>query len=93
MNLKIQDFWIRTNTLIKEKKLTQEQLCKECGIVLSTYKGWVMRGIYPNARQVVDMAKMLETTPEYLVYGEVTDSFESKYKELKESIQKVLDEK
>lgn len=93
MNLKTQEFWIRTNNLIKEKKITQEYVCKECDIVLSTYKGWVMRGIYPNGKQVVDIAKLLEVSPEYLIYGEKTDSFESKYKELKESIQKVLDEK
>lgn len=69
MNLETQEFWIRVNKLTKEKKLTQIKLCEKCNIALPTYKGWIMRGIYPNAKQVVDMAKILETTPDFLVYG------------------------
>ena len=84
MNLRTMDFWIRTSKLIKENNLTQESFCNECGIVLSTYKGWNLRGIYPNAKQVVDMAKLLKTTPEYLVYGTEPQN------ELPEDLQSVI---
>ena len=73
MNLETQNFWIRVNSLIKENHITQETLCNECGIVLSTYKGWNLRGIYPNAKQLLDICKVLNTTPEYLIYNKKSD--------------------
>lgn len=63
------NFWINVNTLIKSRKTTQEQICKETGISLNTLRGWVSKDVFPRADEAVKLSKALHTSVEYLVTG------------------------
>lgn len=67
-------FWTNVNNLIKSRKTTQEALCNELGISLNTLRGWISKDILPRADEAVRIAKALDTTVEYLVTGEVSDT-------------------
>jgi transcriptional regulator with XRE-family HTH domain len=63
------DFWERLRDTLKGKDLTQEWLARKINVPIGTFKNWLTRGTYPNAQQVVDIAKLLNTSAEYLVTG------------------------
>jgi transcriptional regulator with XRE-family HTH domain len=69
------DFWERLRETIKEKNLTQEWLARKIGVPIGTFKNWLTRETYPNARQIVSIARLLNTTVEYLVDGVEHGSF------------------
>ena len=68
------DFWDRLKDQLKERDLTYEVVARKLKIPIGTFKNWLLRKTYPDARKIVDIAKMLNTTVEYLVDG--TDSME-----------------
>lgn len=80
-------FWTNVNNLIKSQKTTQEALCKETNLSLNTLRGWVSKNVLPRADEAVRIAKSLNTTVEYLVTGEVSDTA----RELAELKAKVLE--
>ena len=63
------DFWDRLKDQIKERDFTYEIVARKLKIPIGTFKNWLLRKTYPDARQIVDVAKMLNTTVEYLVDG------------------------
>jgi transcriptional regulator with XRE-family HTH domain len=63
------DFWERLRDAIKDKDLTQEWLARKTGVPIGTFKNWLTRETYPNAQQIADIAKLLNTSVEYLVTG------------------------
>jgi transcriptional regulator with XRE-family HTH domain len=63
------DFWIRLKNEIKAKNTTQEWISGKIGVPLSTFRKWMTRKTYPNIKEGVEMAKLLETSAEYLVTG------------------------
>jgi len=63
------DFWIRLKNEIKAKNTTQEWISGKIGVPLSTFRKWMTKKTYPNIKQGVEIAKLLDTSAEYLVTG------------------------
>ena len=63
------DFWMRLKNEIRAKNTTQEWIAGKIGVPFGTFRKWMTRRTYPNLKQGVEIAKLLETTAEYLVTG------------------------
>jgi transcriptional regulator with XRE-family HTH domain len=63
------DFWMRLKYGIKVQNTTQEWVAGKIGVPFSTFRKWLTRRTYPNVREGVEIAKLLETSVEYLVTG------------------------
>jgi transcriptional regulator with XRE-family HTH domain len=63
------NFWDRLKDRIKDCDLTQEWIARKLKIPIGTFKNWLLRKTYPDAREAVEIAKLLDTTVEYLVSG------------------------
>jgi transcriptional regulator with XRE-family HTH domain len=63
------DFWIRLKKEIKAKNTTQEWIANKIGVPFGTFRKWMTRKTYPNIKEGVEIAKLLETSAEYLVTG------------------------
>jgi transcriptional regulator with XRE-family HTH domain len=63
------DFWTRLKNEIKDKNTTQEWVAGKIGVPFGTFRKWLTRKSYPDIKQGVEIAGLLETTAEYLVTG------------------------
>jgi transcriptional regulator with XRE-family HTH domain len=54
---------------MKDRDLTHEEVARRLKIPIGTFKNWLLRQTYPDAREITDIARMLHTTVEYLVCG------------------------
>ena len=63
------DFWIRLKNEIKAKNTTQEWIAGKIDVPLSTFRKWMTRKTYPNLKEGVDIAKLLDVSAEYLITG------------------------
>ena len=63
-------FWGHIKTLVKQKKMTQEEFAKAAGIPINTWRGWVYKGILPGIEQCASIAKHLNVSLDYLVKGQ-----------------------
>jgi transcriptional regulator with XRE-family HTH domain len=63
------DFWMRLKSEIKAKNTTQEWIAGKINVPLSTFRKWMTRKTYPNLKEGAEIAKLLETSAEYLVTG------------------------
>jgi transcriptional regulator with XRE-family HTH domain len=63
------DFWMRLKNEIKAKNTTQEWIAGKIGVPLSTFRKWMTKKTYPDIREGIEVAKLLETSAEYLVTG------------------------
>jgi len=63
------DFWVRLKDTIKGQNTTHEWVAGKIGVPLSTFRKWMTRKTYPDLREGVAIAKLLETSAEYLVTG------------------------
>ena len=63
------DFWSRLKSEIKVKNTTQEWIAGKIGVPFGTLRKWMTRKTYPDVREGVEIAKLLETSAEYLVTG------------------------
>lgn len=83
------NFWNRTNDLLKQQGNTQLELCTTCEINHQTFRGWIVHGTYPNALQVVKIAKFLNTSVEYLVTGIEPDTSKLELEQLKAKLREL----
>jgi len=60
---------MRLKNEIKAKNTTQEWIAGKIGVPLSTFRKWMTRRTYPNIREGTEIARLLETSAEYLVTG------------------------
>ena len=60
---------MRLKNEIKAKNTTQEWIAGKIGVPLSTFRKWMTRKTYPNIKEGIEIAKLLETSAEYLVTG------------------------
>jgi len=60
---------MRLKSEIKAKNTTQEWISGKIGVPLSTFRKWMTKKTYPNIKEGVEIAKLLETSSEYLVTG------------------------
>jgi transcriptional regulator with XRE-family HTH domain len=63
------DFWMRLKNEIKAKNTTQEWIASKIGVPFGTFRKWMTRKTYPDIKEGVGIAKLLETSAEYLVTG------------------------
>jgi len=63
------DFWMRLRNAIKAHNTTHEWVAGKIGVPLSTFRKWMTRKTYPDLREGVELAKLLETSAEFLVTG------------------------
>jgi transcriptional regulator with XRE-family HTH domain len=63
------DFWDRLKERMKDRDLTHEEVARRLKIPFGTFKNWLRRQTYPDAREAADIARLLHTTVEYLVCG------------------------
>ncbi|GBU27221.1 hypothetical protein R84B8_00747 [Treponema sp. R8-4-B8] len=63
------DFWIRLKNEIRAKNTTQEWVAGKISVPFGTFRKWMTRKTYPNIKEGVEIAKLLETSAEYLVTG------------------------
>jgi transcriptional regulator with XRE-family HTH domain len=63
------NFWERLKDRIKDRDLTQEWVARKLKIPIGTFKNRLLRQTYPDAQEIVEIAKLLDTTVEYLVTG------------------------
>ena len=65
---------MRLKEAIKAQNTTQEWVSGKIGVPLSTFKKWMNRRTYPNLKEGVELAKLLDTSAEFLVTGAYTES-------------------
>jgi transcriptional regulator with XRE-family HTH domain len=63
------DFWMRLKNEIKAKNTTQEWIAGRIGVSFGTFRKWMTRKTYPDLKEGVEIAKLLETSAEYLITG------------------------
>jgi len=76
------DFWMRLKNEIKAKNTTQEWIARQIGVPFGTFKKWMTRKTYPDIREGVEIAKLLETSVEYLVTGVTQENLSDTEREL-----------
>ena len=81
-------FWNRINTIIKQNKITQEAAAKACRIPISTWRGWVNKGILPGLVDSAKIAKFLNVSLDYFVTGKERSSREE-IEEIQQLLKKV----
>lgn len=62
----------RIDALRKKKGISRKEISEKCGVAENTMAAWNMRGTILSADVAFKIAKMLDTSIEYLLYG--TDS-------------------
>ncbi len=69
----------RLRKLIEYNKTTQTELAKKLDISLSTLNGYITDYREPDIHMLSKLAKALNTTTDYLVNGEISNSTQSKF--------------
>jgi transcriptional regulator with XRE-family HTH domain len=64
------DFWTRLKEEIKAKNTTQEWIAGKIEVPFGTFRKWLNRKTFPDIREGVEIAKLLQTSAEYLVTGQ-----------------------
>jgi len=60
---------MRLKNEIRAKNTTQEWVAGKINVPFGTFRKWMTRRTYPNINEGVEIAKLLETSAEYLVTG------------------------
>ena len=63
------DFWARLKNEIKSKNTTQEWVACKIGVPFGTFRKWMTRKTYPDVKEGIEIAKLLNTSVEYLMTG------------------------
>lgn len=82
-------FWNNVRSLIKAKDLTQEWVCKQCGIPLGTIKNGMTNNRYPSLDNAYKIADYLNTSVEKLLTGQSKDVNSEVIKLLEQAIDKL----
>ncbi|MDR2477760.1 MAG: helix-turn-helix domain-containing protein [Treponema sp.] len=76
------DFWMRLKTEIKAKNTTQEWIAGKIGVPFGTFRKWMSRKTYPNIKEGFEIARLLESSVEYLVTGNEPEGLSAAEKKL-----------
>ena len=83
-----QDFYTRVKDLCKTKGISISELTEKIGLSRpQVYQNWKSRDILPSVDYCLSIARMLNTSVEFLITGIDT---ESKYKESLENIKEII---
>lgn len=82
MKIKTNDFWRRVDQMVKEKNVTLKGFCASIGVAHSTFSNQRTYSVLPpKIEQVAAMAKYLDVTIDFLLYGnEENDPILKEYK-------------
>jgi transcriptional regulator with XRE-family HTH domain len=83
------DFWTRLKDEVKANNTTQEWIAGKIGVPLSTFRKWMTHKTYPTVKKGVEIAKLLDTTAEYLVTGSSPETLTEKELKLIRSYRKL----
>ena len=67
--MKINAFWQRVRSLIREKQVTQAVVAKACGLSYSTFRKWITQNTIPPLDVATALSKYFGKSLEYLVHG------------------------
>lgn len=84
------EFWKRVKELSKSQKLTQEKLCKSCGISLATFSSWIHNERLPDLMSAILIADTLNTSVEFLATGMEQDKSAEELKRIKSALSELL---
>jgi transcriptional regulator with XRE-family HTH domain len=85
------DFWTRLKNEIKKKNTTQEWIAGKIGVPFGTLRKWLTRKTYPDIREGVEIAKLLDTSAEYLVTGNDREILSDKERKLVRDYRKLAE--
>ena len=80
---------MRLKNEIKAKNTTQEWIAGKIGVPLSTFRKWMTRKTYPNVKEGNEIAKLLETSVEYLLTGTEPEGLDNSERVLINSFRKL----
>jgi len=80
---------MRLKNEIKAKNTTQEWIAGKIGVPLSTFRKWMTRKTYPNLKEGIEIAELLEVSAEYLVTGKDPEGLDSTERRLVNSYRKL----
>jgi transcriptional regulator with XRE-family HTH domain len=83
------DFWMRLKNEIKAKNTTQEWIAGKIGVPFGTFRKWMTRRTYPTIKEGIEIAKLLETSAEYLVTGSSPEGLNDQERNLIRSYRKL----
>lgn len=66
---------MRLKAEIKVKNTTQEWIAGQIGVPFGTFRKWMTRKTYPSIKEGVEIARLLETSAEYLATGVEIENF------------------
>lgn len=69
------DFWIRVKDILDYQDITQKDLSGKIDESYNTLQSWINRDRLPNAEQAVKIARILNTSVEFLVSGKTASQF------------------
>ena len=72
--MQVNQFWNRVRNLLKSSGISQETLAKACKIPYATVKGWMSKNYWPPVNDVAVIARYLNVSIDYLVFGKETDT-------------------
>lgn len=87
-----ENFWNRVKALLKQNKLTQENLAEKAGLNFNNLKQQIFYNRIPDAVQSVAIAQVLDTSVEYLVTGIDSNPAAAELAELKGKLRAILDD-
>lgn len=79
-------FWNNVKKLLSDQNILQKDFADTIGINIATLKNQMTRNIVPDAESAVKIAAALNTSVEFLVTGNETDSASKELKDLKEKL-------
>ena len=83
------DFWTRLKGEIKAKNTTQEWIANKIGIPFGTFRKWMTRKTYPNIKEGQEIARLLDTSVEYLLTGAEIEDLNDTERELIKTYRKL----
>lgn len=79
-------FWNNVKKLLSDQNILQKDFADTIGINIATLKNQMTRNIVPDAESAVKIASALNTSVEFLVTGNETNSAAKELKDLKEKL-------
>ena len=73
---------MRLKNQIKAQNTTQEWIAGKIGVPLSTFRKWMTRKTYPDLREGSEIAKLLDTSVEYLITGSNSEGINEEEQDL-----------
>ena len=88
--MRVNAFWQRVRSLIRERHVTQAILAEACGIPPSTFSRWITKNIIPTLDVASAISRYFGTSLDYLTFGKDTEMI-AEIGEILDSLKKIND--